>query len=123
MKYTDLKPIYLQIVDTISEQVLNESWPSGERIPSVREMAVTMEVNPNTLMRSYNYLEEQGIITMSRGVGYFLTPAARQHVIALKKKEFLTQDLPHFFKMMDLLEMDVNELIQLYTQRSFYETK
>jgi GntR family transcriptional regulator len=117
MNYTDLKPIYLQIVDTVCEQILNGTWPSGQRIPSVREMAITMQVNPNTLMRSYSYLDEQGIISMSRGVGYFLAEEAHKKVIALKKQEFLTQDLPKLFKMMDLLEMDINELIQLYQQQ------
>ncbi|MDQ2994738.1 MAG: GntR family transcriptional regulator [Pseudomonadota bacterium] len=117
MDYSDLKPIYLQIVDTICEHVLNGSWPAGERIPSLREMAITMQVNPNTLMRSYSYLEEQEIISMSRGVGYFLADDARKRVLALKKQEFLSQDMPKLFKMMDLLEMDVNELIQLYHKR------
>lgn len=122
MNYSDLKPIYLQIVDSICEYVLNGTWSQGDRIPSVREMAITMGVNPNTLMRSYAYLEEQGIITMSRGVGYFLSEDARKQVIDLKRKDFLTQDIPHFFKMMDLLEMDENELIKLYRERLSYET-
>ncbi len=123
MKYSDLKPIYLQIVDTICEQILNGTLQSGQRIPSVREMAVTMQVNPNTLIRSYSYLEEQGIITMSRGVGYFLSREAIKKVISIKKQIFLTQELPHIFKTMDLLEMDVKELIQLYKQRLGYEKK
>lgn len=122
MNYSDLKPIYLQIVDSICEYVLDGSWPPGDRIPSVREMAITMGVNPNTLMRSYGYLEEQGIITMSRGVGYFLSNEARKEVIELKRKDFLTKDLPHLFKMMDLLEIDENELIKLYRERLSYET-
>lgn len=110
MGYTALKPIYLQIVDELCEQVLNGTFPIGERMPSVREMAITMGVNPNTLMRSYSYLEEKGIISMSRGVGYFLSLDARKQVIALKKQEFLTQDLPKLYKMMNLLEMDLAEI-------------
>lgn len=123
MNYSDLKPIYLQIVDTIFEQVLNGTLESGQRIPSIREMAVTMQVNPNTLIRSYGYLEDEGIVTMSRGIGYFLSPDAIKKVISLKKQMFLSQDLPHVFKTMDLLEMDVKELIQLYEKRSSYEKK
>lgn len=123
MNYSDLKPIYLQIVDTICEQVLNGTLQSGQRIPSVREMAITMQVNPNTLIRSYSYLEEQGIITMSRGVGYFLSQDAIKKVISIKKQSFLNQELPHVFKTMDLLEMDIKELTQLYKQRSGYEKK
>ncbi len=123
MNYSDLKPIYLQIVDTICEQVLNGTLQSGQRIPSVREMAITMQVNPNTLIRSYSYLEEQGIITMSRGVGYFLSQDAIKKVISIKKQSFLKQELPNIFKTMDLLEMDIKELTQLYKQRSDYEKK
>lgn len=123
MNYSDLKPIYLQIVDTICEQVLNGTLQSGQRIPSVREMAITMQVNPNTLIRSYSYLEEQGIITMSRGVGYFLSQDAIKKVISIKKQSFLKQELPNIFKTMDLLEMDIKELTQLYKQRSDYGKK
>ncbi len=123
MNYSDLKPIYLQIVDTIFEQVLNGTLEPGQRIPSIREMAVTMQVNPNTLIRSYGYLEDEGIVTMSRGVGYFLSPDAIKKVISLKKQMFLSQELPHVFKTMDLLEMDVKELIQLYEKRSGDEKK
>lgn len=117
MDYSDLKPIYLQIVDSLCEQILVGVLQPGERIPSVREMAVTMQVNPNTLMRSYGYLEDQGIIAMSRGVGYFLAEDARKKVIVLKREAFLQNDVPNLFKMMDLLEMDLNELIQLYQKR------
>lgn len=117
MNYSDLKPIYLQIVDTLCEQILEGALRPSERIPSVREMAVTMQVNPNTLMRSYSYLEEQKIIAMSRGIGYFLAEDAKQKIIALKRQAFLQEDVPHFFKMMDLLEMDWNELIKLYQNR------
>lgn len=117
MEYSDLKPIYLQIVDTLFETILNEELTAGKRIPSVREMAITMGVNPNTLMRAYAYLEEQGIISMSRGVGYFLCEDARFKILALKKSEFLTRELPHLFKMVDLLGIDINELIELYKTR------
>ncbi|HEV7378757.1 MAG TPA: GntR family transcriptional regulator, partial [Dyadobacter sp.] len=56
MEFKDKQSIYLQIADYICEQILLAKWPPGERIPSVRDLASTLEVNPNTVMRTYDFL-------------------------------------------------------------------
>ena len=123
MDFNAQKPIYSQIIDVIYEYILTGTWISGERIPSVRDMAISMAVNPNTLMRSYAYLEEKDIIHLTRGVGYFLTPDAKTQILALKKAEFLTKELPDVFRSMELLSITIEEFCQLYARRKSYEIK
>ena len=65
MKFEQELPIYLQIENLVKEKILHSIWKSNERIPSVREMASTLEVNPNTVMRTYEKLQAAGIIAVS----------------------------------------------------------
>ncbi len=114
MNYNEGKPIYLQIADNLCESVLRQLLQNGERVLSVREMAVKMAVNPNTVIRAYAYLEEQNVISMQRGVGYFLTEDALDNVMQLKRREFMENDVPAFFKSMSLLGIGMDELAEIY---------
>ncbi|MFN7098569.1 MAG: GntR family transcriptional regulator, partial [Gammaproteobacteria bacterium] len=87
------------------------------KIPSVRELAVNLQVNPNTVARKYSFLEEKNIIKMQRGIGYFVAEDAYHQVILLKKEEFLTVYLPQAFKSMDLLEIDFELVKEMYEKR------
>lgn len=118
MEFKNTKAIYIQIADYICEQVLLGKWSDKGRILSVREMAVSLQVNPNTVVRTYAFLEEKGVIAMQRGVGYFLAEEARKNILKLKREEFLQVDLPELFKSMDLLDIDLNEIEKIYNQRS-----
>ncbi len=106
MKFTKPKAIFMQIADYISENILAEKLKGGDRIPSVREMAAQVEVNPNTVARTYTYLQEREIIFNKRGVGYFIAEDALEKTRALKKDAFLQQYLPDFLKMMKLLNLN-----------------
>jgi DNA-binding transcriptional regulator YhcF (GntR family) len=113
----------MQIADHFCEQILLEKWKAGDRIPSVREMAVSIEVNPNTVMRTFNYLQEQGIIFNKRGIGYFVADDGFEKTKALKKKDFITQELPAFFKAMSLLNLSIEDIKQYYQQYLDHQTK
>jgi DNA-binding transcriptional regulator YhcF (GntR family) len=118
MEFTPHKAIFLQIADLMCENILLGKWPEDGRVPSVRDLAVALEVNPNTVMRTYTYLQDQGIISTSRGIGYFVADQAHKKVIALKREEFIELDLPRLLKTMELLGMDFKELKQLLDQKS-----
>jgi len=106
--------IYLQIADLICENILSEDWSEKKRIPSVRELAVSIEVNPNTVMRSYAWLQEKDIIQNRRGIGYFVSNSAVEKTRTLKKEEFINNRLPQLFRMMKLLNISFDELKNLY---------
>lgn len=110
MQFKDTQSIYLQIADHICEKILLKEWKPEERIPSVRELAVQLEVNPNTVMRTYDFLQQQQIIYNQRGIGYFVAPAAYRNAVGYRREEFLQKDLPSVFRNMYLLGMDTEEL-------------
>ena len=116
MQFSSKQSIYLQISDYICENILEKTWQEGDRIPSIREMAVSVEVNPNTVMRSYAHLQDQGIIENQRGIGYFVSTGGYEETRRMKTKEFVEQELPRVFRMMKLIDMSIEDLRQQYEQ-------
>jgi GntR family transcriptional regulator len=110
MEFRDNKAIYLQIAEFICERILLKQWAVGDKIPSVRELAVQLEVNPNTVARTVEFLQQKDIIFTKRGMGYFVSDEAVEKVMAFKKDDFLQNDLPLFFKNIQLLGIDFEEL-------------
>ena len=108
--------IYLQIVEYVCEQIILKQWPAGEKIPSVRELAVMMEVNPNTVMRSYEVLKNEQIIFDKRGIGYFIDPKGEGKALKYLQQEFTDKALPQVFKTMYLLKMDITDLEKPFEQ-------
>ena len=106
MEFNSNKSIYLQICDAICEQVLTGALRPDERIPSVREYGADIGVNPNTVMRSYEKLTNDGIIYNKRGIGYFICPEAREIILEVQRKDFLENELPLVLKRMKLLGLD-----------------
>ncbi len=78
----------MQIADRICDEILQGQYMEEERISSVREYAATVEVNANTVVRTYDYLQGQEIIYNKRGIGYFVSAGAKDRIIALRKKTF-----------------------------------
>ena len=116
MEFKNDQAIYLQIADRMIERVLRRTWQPNDRIPSVRDTAVEVAVNPNTVIRSYAHLQELGIIYQQRGIGYFVRADAPARAVRLKKQEFLAESLPALFRTMDLLGITLEELQTLYQQ-------
>lgn len=114
MEFNDTQAIYLQIADYICEQILLEKWPTEERIPSVRDLAALMEVNPNTAMRSYEFLQQKDIIYNKRGIGFFAAHQAQQRIKAYRKERFLETELPEFFRTLYLLDIRMEEIQERY---------
>ena len=110
MQFRDTASIYLQIADYICEKILLKQWKVEERIPSVRELAMQLEVNPNTVMRTYEFLQQQNIIYNQRGIGYFVGADAIKNATQYRKTEFMENELPALFRNMFMLGMDVEEL-------------
>ena len=110
MDFRKQKPIYLQIADWLMEQVLQGQLVADDRMPSVRDVAAQMGVNPNTVVRSFDYLQQEEIIYQRRGVGYFVGADARERILAHQRREFLEEDLPIIRQKMKLLGISIDEL-------------
>ena len=110
MEFRKQKSIYQQIADRLMDQLLAGTPPADERMPSVRDVAGALGVNPNTVMRSFDYLQQEGIIYNRRGVGYFASPDAKEKILAIQRREFLEEDLPVIKQKMRLLGISIDEL-------------
>ena len=110
MNFEDHKPIYLQISDTICEKILNNEYAEDDRIASVREMGALLGVNPNTIMRSYEYLKSIEVIYDKRGVGFFIAPKAKRIVKKIYKEDFIEKEVPTLIKKMKLLDIEIDDL-------------
>ena len=110
MEFSEPKGIYLQIADQIRERILRGEWKAGERIPSIRELAVELGVNPNTVTRSYQKLLERELISNQRGRGYFVSENAVERALGEMRKEFMRDELPRIIEAMRLLGIGVEEI-------------
>lgn len=118
MEFSSTQPIYLHIVNWVLEQILSENWKAGEKVMSVRELAVHFEVNSNTVMRSYDYLQNNQILMNKRGIGFFVAENAVEIIKTLRKKQFMEEEVPVFLKHLRLLDIDIQEIINLYNVNS-----
>ncbi|MFC0514924.1 GntR family transcriptional regulator [Mucilaginibacter angelicae] len=116
MEFKDNEAIYLQIAAFVCDQILMGKWPADQKIPSVRDMAVELEVNPNTVMRSYEFLQGLEIVYNKRGLGLFVAADGFAKVKAYRKENFVRQNLPELFKNMYLLDISITEISEQYTQ-------
>ena len=114
MEFTTKHSIYEQIADIFCERVLLKKFKEGERIPSVRDFASELSVNPNTVMRSYDLLESLFIIENKRGIGFFLSTDGYEKVSAYRKAIFLEKELPVLLYTAALLKIRTEELQELY---------
>ncbi|MBQ8071226.1 MAG: GntR family transcriptional regulator [Bacteroidales bacterium] len=103
MDFDSNKPIYLQISDSLCERILGGEFKEEERIPSVREYGSSIGVNPNTVMRTYEFLTQDGIIYNKRGIGYFVSSGAKDLILARQRKAFLEEELPEIVRRMKIL--------------------
>ena len=116
MKFKESKSIYLQIADRICDEILQGQYMEEERIPSVREYAATVEVNANTVVRTYDYLQGQEIIYNKRGIGYFVATGARELIHSLRKAIFLKEELDYFFRQIKTLDIPIEEITDIYRE-------
>lgn len=116
MEFRDSQAIYLQIADLVCENVLGGRWKEADRVPSIRELSAMIEVNPNTVVRSYAHLQELQIIQNQRGIGYFVAAGARGRAVELKRKSFVQRQLPPVFRTMDLLGVSLDDLRALHEE-------
>lgn len=114
MNFQEDKPIYLQIGEWICNKILRGEWPAGERIPSVRELGALLEVNPNTVMRTFERLQGEGIIHNQRGIGYFVSPDAARQILRREQSLFFEEELPRLFERMETLGLSEERLLAAY---------
>ena len=115
MIFTNDKAIYIQMADRLCDEILAGKYKDDDRIPSVREYAVMLEVNANTAVKAYDELSRANIIYNKRGLGYFVTPGAKKQILNERKQEFMKERLPELFRQMQLLGITLEDVKSEYT--------
>ena len=110
------KSIFLQIADMVCEDILAGRLKGGQRMLSVRECAGEMEVNVNTVMRSYEYLAQQGVIFNRRGIGFFVAEDAAEVISNRRRSEFLEGEMSDVFRQLYLLNVTPEQLTAMYKE-------
>lgn len=114
MEFKETQAIYMQIVDFVCDQMISGNWMQGMRIPSVRELGVLLEVNPNTVMRAYEWLQNRNIIYNKRGVGFFVGEEACLQIRAMRQHDFIGKQLPELFRNMIMLGISIEQVADEY---------
>ena len=110
MIFTNDKAIYVQMANRLCDEILAGVYQGDERIPSVREYAVMLQVNTNTAVKAYDELARSEIIYNKRGLGYFVTKGAKKKILKERKQLFMKEKLPEMFRHMQLLGIDISEI-------------
>ena len=114
MTFSNDKAIYVQMADRLCDEILAGKYQDDDRIPSVREYAVLLEVNTNTAVKAYDELARANIIYNKRGLGYFVTPGAKKQILKERKQEFMKERLPELFRQMRLLDITMDDIAEAY---------
>ncbi len=114
MEFKKQKPIYLQIADTLCDRIAAGEWKEQERIASMRDFGAELGVNPNTVMRTYDYLQQSEIIYNHRGMGYFVSKGATLRIQEMQRQEFINEVWPDVFQRIQRLGLKLEDLVDAY---------
>jgi GntR family transcriptional regulator len=116
MDFREKQAIYLQIAEYVGDQILLQKWLPGSKIPSIRDLAISMEVTPNTTQRTYDFLQQKEIIVNRRGVGYFVAEDGFAKIMEYRRELFLENELPQMFRNMYLLNVKASEVSKRFEE-------
>ena len=106
------RPVYLRLRDRIAESILEGRYGDGDPLPSVRAFAAEQGANPLTVAKAYQTFQEDGFVTVRRGVGMFVAPGASTRLRALERRRFLDEEWPTIAARIRRLDLDGRDLLQ-----------
>ncbi|VEU79811.1 GntR family transcriptional regulator [Haploplasma axanthum] len=109
--FNNNEPIYLQIATKLKLQIVNNEYKLGDKLPSVRELALITKTNPNTIQKALQELENEGIIYTERTNGKFISD--NKELIEKFKKDYVEKLLKEFLSTMKEMKINKNEIIEL----------
>jgi len=121
MDWDNKTPIYEQLKDKITAEIIEGAIKEGENIPSIRHIASLYRINPLTVSKAYQLLMDEDVVEKQRGLGLFVKPGAKNKLSSKQKKVFLTEEWPIIVKKIERLGVDKEELLTQLSQQK--ETK
>ena len=113
--WTEDQPIYRQLRDKVVDAIMDGSLKEGEPLPSVRTVAVELQINPITASKAYQELVGEQLVEKRRGLGMFVVEGARGRLLEAERRRFMEQEWPRFLERMKKLELDARELLKTVT--------
>lgn len=114
MNFKDGQPIYMQIAERLSDEVLAGHYQPESRIPGVREYSALLEVNVNTTVKAFDLLAQRGIVYARRGMGYFVAADAPRLILEARRTYFREHAMPEFFGLMLQLGISADEVFDAW---------
>ena len=106
------KPVYVRLRETIADAILSGQFRDGDPLPSVRALAAEQQANPLTVAKAYQGFQDEGLVTVRRGVGLFVASGARTRLRDGERKRFIEEEWPAVRERMDRLGISASELIE-----------
>lgn len=110
------KTIFGKVAYQLCEEILKGNYKGEDRIPSVRELAVTYEINYNTVLRAMEVLQREEIVYQKRGIGYFVCADAKKKLLKGQKEDFKRQQLPELFRQARMLGISIEEIVEVWNK-------
>ena len=113
--FSNDKPIFLQLAEVIKNQIVSGKFLPCEKLPSVRDLAMSFGVNPNTVQKALQILEDEGLIYTDRTNGKFVSE--NHDKISVTKRQIIAQEINAFFDKMKSMGLTENEIIKMINER------
>lgn len=110
--WNDSQPIYWQLKDRTVAMILDGTLAEGEALPSVRNVAAELQLNPITVSKSYQALVEEGLVEKRRGLGMFVCEGARRKLVASERAKFLNDEWPATLARIEQLGLSMEDLLE-----------
>lgn len=107
------KSIYIQIAETIENEILLENLKEGDQAPSTNQFAKVYQINPATAGKGLNILVEEEILYKKRGLGMFVAEGAREKILKKRQDSFFKERVPELIREAERLELNIDEIIKV----------
>ncbi len=111
-EWNDSQPIYRQLRDRVVAMILDNVLKEGDPLPSVRNVAAELRVNPLTVLKGYQQLVDEGLVESKRGRGMFINEGARQLLLQGERQKFLAEEWPRISATIQRLGLTPGELLE-----------
>ncbi|WDT64883.1 GntR family transcriptional regulator [Companilactobacillus crustorum] len=108
----DESPIYLQVKNYIYYKIIKNDYPLGSKLPSIRKLSKELSINPNTIQKSINELQQENLVISRRGIGNFLT--SKKEVVNNLKQQLITKTFELSYKQLHSLNLSEEEMLNQF---------
>ncbi|ELX7499975.1 GntR family transcriptional regulator [Vibrio fluvialis] len=115
-EWQDNQPIFRQLADKITKQILQGIWPEGEPLPSVRTVSADLKINHLTVMKGYQLLVDEGLVEKRRGQGMYVASGALNQLKTQQRQQFLEQQIPQIAATLTQIDMSLEDFMQQLKQ-------